>query len=142
MFKIYKSGQGKGARLLAAFSLGALTIYGCYSLYYAISTGSWADIVLVTIPGLEEPLTPPLLITLIVFGVFSFLIFLFCNWHRSADFLIETELELRKVSWPSKSEVVGSSLIVMVLVTILSLVILGIDYAVALVMRFLYSGGA
>jgi preprotein translocase SecE subunit len=141
MFKIYKSGQGKGARLLAGFSLEALTIYGCYSLYNAINTGGWANIVLANIPGVDEPLNPPLLVTLIVFGVVSFLVFSFCwNWHKSNDFLIETELEMRKVSWPSRSELVGSSLIVVVVVTILSFVILGIDYVVALVMRSFYGG--
>ena len=140
MFRIYKSGQGKAARLIAAFSLEALIIYGCYTLYYAINTGSWARIVLTNIPGVERDLNPPLLVTLIVFGVFSFLVFFFCNWHKSTDFLIETELEMHKVSWPSRSELVGSSLIVVVVVTVLAFVILGIDYVVQLVMRLFYRG--
>jgi preprotein translocase SecE subunit len=140
MFKIYKGGQGKGARLLAAFSLEALNIYGCYSLYNAINTGGWAGIALADIPGVEVTLNPPLLVTLVVLGVFSYLVFFFCNWHRSTDFLIETELELHKVSWPNPSELVGSSLIVVVVVTVLAFLILGIDYVVAHIMRFFYGG--
>jgi preprotein translocase SecE subunit len=140
MFKIYKSGQGKGARLLAAFSLEALNIYGCYSLYYAINTGHWAEITLTEIPGMEVILNPPLLVTLAVFGFVSFLVFFFCNWHKSTDFLIETELELHKVSWPGGTELVASSLVVVVVITILAFMILGIDYVVALVMRLLYRG--
>ncbi|MFH1421339.1 MAG: preprotein translocase subunit SecE [Planctomycetota bacterium] len=138
MLKIYKSGQGKNARLVAAVSLSVLNLYGCYSLFNAINSGKWAELVILEIPGVEVLLTPPLLVSVVLFLAVSFAIYWSCNWHKSADFLIETEAELRKVSWPSKNELVGSSAIVLVVIILLSLLILGIDYIIANIMRFFY----
>ncbi len=49
------------------------------------------------------------------------------NRPRVADFLIETESELSKVSWPSKQQVLGSTGTGLVLVFLLGVFLLGVD---------------
>ncbi|MBI5360540.1 MAG: preprotein translocase subunit SecE [Planctomycetes bacterium] len=56
-------------------------------------------------------------------GVYLFII----NLPRSAEFLICTEDELRKVSWPQRNEYVGSSIAVIISVASLGLFILLAD---------------
>ena len=55
------------------------------------------------------------------------------NRPKTADFLIETENELKnKVTWPSRKEEVSASVVVVVTVLILSVFIFGVDYLMKL----------
>jgi preprotein translocase subunit SecE len=62
----------------------------------------------------------------VIFG-FAVLVFWLVNRPSSADFLISTEGEMKKVSWSSRKEVVGSTKVVIVTTVILSLVLLAVD---------------
>lgn len=48
---------------------------------------------------------------------------------RLAEFVREVKLEMRKVSWPSRQEVIGNTIVVLVTVAVLS-VLIGIEDAV------------
>lgn len=48
-------------------------------------------------------------------GLYLFVV----NGKRAANFLIDTEAEMHKVSWPPRHEYVGSSIVVMVSVVII-----------------------
>ena len=53
--------------------------------------------------------------------------FLLVNWPRFADFLIATESEMKKVSWSTQQELIGSTLVVIVTVVLLGFLIGGLD---------------
>ncbi|MCK5578164.1 MAG: preprotein translocase subunit SecE [Planctomycetes bacterium] len=56
-----------------------------------------------------------MLISAAVFILGVFLVYiLVINKTSTADFLIETEAELRKVSWPSRHEHIGSTVAVII----------------------------
>ena len=49
------------------------------------------------------------------------------NIHRFADFLIAVEAEMNKVSWPSRAELIRSSVVVIGVLFILAVVLFGLD---------------
>lgn len=55
--------------------------------------------------------------------------------NSSVDFLIETEAELKKVSWPSREELTGSTFVVIFVTIILGIYIVGVDYIVSTIMK-------
>lgn len=55
-----------------------------------------------------------------------------------AQFLGEVRGELRKVGWPTKAEVVNSTIIVLVAVAFLTTLIFGFDWASARLVLFLF----
>ena len=50
--------------------------------------------------------------------------------RRLADYTAETREELRKCTWPSREELKGSTLVVMITILLLGLFIIGTDYAI------------
>ncbi|MBI2932313.1 MAG: preprotein translocase subunit SecE [Planctomycetes bacterium] len=57
-----------------------------------------------------------------------------------ADFLIETQAEMRKVSWPARREWVGSSVVVIVVIAFISLFLYFADEGLSKVMQKLGIG--
>lgn len=55
-------------------------------------------------------------------------IYLLMNMPRLADFLIATEGEMKKVSWSSRAELVGSTIVVIVTVALLGILIYVADF--------------
>ena len=49
------------------------------------------------------------------------------NMPRFADFLIAVEAEMNKVSWPSRSELVRSSIVVLITIFVLAVVLFAYD---------------
>jgi preprotein translocase subunit SecE len=48
-------------------------------------------------------------------------------WHRSIQFLREVKVELKKVTWPSRKQTLGSTVVVIILVTIISFFLGAVD---------------
>lgn len=63
----------------------------------------------------------------LLFALGALGIFLLVNRPRFADFLIATEGEMKKVSWSSKAELIGSTAVVIVTVLILAVLIYAAD---------------
>lgn len=126
----YKKDQGRLARMAAFWSLGILAFYGCTRLYRELTLiGSLSKpIAGIRIPVLGLDLSPALLITsLVLFGVFYGL----HRWQQTpkiADTLIETENELKKVTWPTFPEAIQSSLVVLFTVLVLMAFLAGSDW--------------
>ncbi len=59
----------------------------------------------------------------LVFLVGAYFIFVLVNKERFADFLIATESEMKKVSWSSRQELLGSTAVVIATVVILAVII-------------------
>jgi preprotein translocase subunit SecE len=140
MFEIYKRGQGKWARYIAAGCVGVLIMYGCYSLHEYLNTGS-LSVPIVTIPGVDLDMNVAFIISFGLFLALAATIYLLLNKPKLGDFLIETEVEMKRVSWPSRSELVGSSTIVVITVVILAIIIMIFDFAAQAFMRLLYGIG-
>ena len=58
------------------------------------------------------------------------------RWQQLVQFLKEVRTELKKVNWPAKKEVVGSTVVVIVSVFILSLFLGAIDVTLQRLLTF------
>ncbi|HUF85524.1 MAG TPA: preprotein translocase subunit SecE [Acidimicrobiia bacterium] len=54
------------------------------------------------------------------------------------QYLSEVRGEMRKVAWPTRREVVNSTIIVLIAVTVMTTLIFGFDYASAKLVLFLF----
>ena len=59
--------------------------------------------------------------------IFVPLLFWIINKPRIADFMIATELEMRKVNWPSRREIIGSTIVVIAGTFIFAAILFVID---------------
>jgi preprotein translocase subunit SecE len=59
------------------------------------------------------------------------------SWQATKKFLREVRMEMQKVSWPSKNDVYGSTIVVMVAVVALTLIISIWDWALSHVMQWI-----
>lgn len=136
--KVYKNGQGMAARWTGAALVMGMALYGCYALYdYPSHEGWWGD-VLFSLGALDLELKYGLLVSLALAVGLAILDFRFVvNHPRVADFLIETEAELRKVSWPAKHEYLNASFVVILSVMILSFWLVFSDVAISWLLRLI-----
>lgn len=130
--EFYKPESAKTSRGVTAFILGALLLYGSLSLYDYLADGWWMDPFggeggWGEVLGEEFPLSPRALLTMVLMAASGFGIFKLCNYAKYVDFLVETEAELKKVTWPSKPEVYSSSVIVIVTTIILGIYVFVVD---------------
>lgn len=130
----YKQDQGRMARMATFWVLAILIFYGCYSLRIELSgrfTESlgqqlWAG---GRIPIVGVDVTGALLIATVVFIAGMVLLYRWTERPKIADALIETESELRKVTWPTLGEAIHSSVVVIITVLILMAILAGADWA-------------
>ena len=140
----YKKDQGRMARMAAFWSLAVLIFYGCTSLRAELA-GRWSQALgrplvagFPTLPVLGVQLTPAFLIAALLFSVSIWLLYRWVEKPRNADLLIETESELRKVTWPTVKEVAGSSTVVIISVLFLMAFLAGADVILARVARVIF----
>ena len=77
------------------------------------------------------------LICILVIGVETGIRPLDSGGKKTVDFLIDTQGELQKVSWPTRYEIVGSTTVVIVSVIVIGIFILGIDWIVSVIMGYI-----
>ena len=137
MWNIYKEDQGKVTRiiLVTVIMLGAVFALQQLHGYLGSNSGDSRNL-----PGLIDVfgrifgfidwryvVHGPLIL---LAAMFAYRLF---NRPKTADFLIETENELKnKVTCPSRKEEVNASIVVIVTVLILSVFIFGVDYVLKL----------
>lgn len=118
---IYKPGQGKYARVTTGVILALWSAYGVNSL--KVSLGSAGSLFTI---GSQE-FTYAQVVPVVVFLAAVALIAWLLNFRKFADFLIETEAEMGRVIWPSRSSVVASSIVVIVTLVVMSALLWGVD---------------
>jgi len=140
-FTPYRPAQGLYARIGTAAALLLVFLFGSYRLYSLLATGPGRTFVVL---GLKVPYA-----ALVPGGVFVVLGAL--TWMVSfgpqtgirgldgltrkwIDLLIDTESELRKVSWPTRDDLVNSTTAVLVSIVLLGVFLVGMDYLVGWVM--------
>lgn len=138
-----RPGLGRAVRTTAYVSIAALTAYGAYALYMAPTlTSPWWQPIAgpFTLMGKEASLRPILFPALGVFMAVMSGVFLILNREASADFLVETEGEIKKVSWPARKEYVGSAMIVVLVVAVTSGFLHFVDLYLSKLMQYLGVG--
>ena len=112
MFKIYKVTQGRYTRSLTFAGAMLVAVSGAYVL-----SGRLYDTSAYVQFGV-----PAMVVVLI-----GLLAFWMVNRPRSADFLIATEGEMKKVAWSGKKEVIGSTKVVIVTTLMIAMLLFGVD---------------
>lgn len=138
-----RPGLGRAVRLTAYISLASLTAFGAYALYMAPSIASpWWKTMFGPLPifGKELAVKPMLFPAAGVFFGLMSLVFLLLNREKWADFLIETEGEIKKVSWPARKEYLGSAMIVVLVVAVVSIFLHYVDAGLSALMQRLGVG--
>lgn len=152
----YKPDQGRIARTAAFWSLALLIVYGCTSLNESLDTffhdpmgiafgatkdANGRDVGGALVPILSWKLTPALLASVLACAGALFGLHTFLNRPKTAELLIETENELRKVTWPTMNEAMNSSVIVIVCVVFLMTFLAGADWLLGQWVTWLLLGG-
>ena len=100
---MYKPDQGYYTRMLSGVGVGVIVLSGVAWIWEKM-------------PSLVEDQTNVLYYqggtAIGLIAVFGITVFLLLNKPNIADFMIATEAEMKKVNWPSKKEIIGSTWVV------------------------------
>lgn len=113
---LYKRAQGRVARQVTFAAVAIAVALGSWSLMQWLSVwlpSGW-DSLQYAIPG-----------ALLVLG--CWIAYRIVNYPQFADFLIAVEAEMAKVSWPSRAELIRSSIVVIVVIFVLAAVLFSYD---------------
>ena len=106
----YKSRQGRITRQVTAASVGLIVLLAAYKLHLTLSVMQTSSSVHYGVP-----------VALAMLGMwFSYRL---VHMPRFADFLIAVEAEMKKVSWPTWTELVRSSMVVIFVIFALALLL-------------------
>ncbi len=122
--RIYKPTQGKYTRVTTAVAVLVMGCWGCYALTEKLGGYGVGTYLRFGIP----------LAVLVLLGLGVFWV---VNRPKIADFLIATEGEMKKVSWSSKKEVIGSTKVVIVTTFILAALLFLVDFVFATMFRLI-----
>ena len=113
-FSLYKRTQGRIARQVTFGALAVIFVLGAWCLndYYSNR-------------GTTERVVVPLL--MLAIGLWAS--FRIVQLPSFADFLISVEAEMSKVTWPSRRELVRSSIVVILMIFILAITLFAFDLA-------------
>ncbi|WP_428388698.1 preprotein translocase subunit SecE [Mucisphaera sp.] len=100
-FSLYKPGQGYYTRLLSAIGAGTLVLCGI----------AWIWNKMTGIPS-ETRIFWQAGMAVVVITIFGTLLYWIFNKPAVAEFMIATEAEMKKVNWPTRREIVGSTIVV------------------------------
>ncbi len=131
--ELYKPEEATRSRGGIAVLCGAILLYGVFSLYEYLAGGFWQMDLTRGAMGDEFPIGPRDLLCGVLVVVCAIGIYALCNHRRVVDFLIDTEAEMQKVSWPPRNEVISSSIVVVLCVIILAVYLGVVDYGLVLV---------
>lgn len=113
---IYKSGQGYWTRMLTAVGAGALVISGLAWLLPVVKFGGF-------IPQVYGQAG----LALVILAFFAGLLWWILNTPKIADFMIATELEMKKVAWPSRQDLFTFTLVVIFGTLLMALLLWVVD---------------
>lgn len=138
----YKSGQGGLARLIAALALAVTAALGAVELYAQIQDrGDRALLpgeVFQDLPLLGVPLSWKFVLCVAIFAVLLYGVRRYLTRPSVVDALIETESELKKVSWPSRQETQTASIVVVAVSVILCVVLATFDFVLNFVLGLIF----
>lgn len=134
--EILKKGQGAWARGSAYALVGILVLFGAVQLYATINVPGahvWAS----GVPLLGD-VTPYKVAAFVAFLLGLLAMHLVLNRTKVVDVLIDTESEMRKVSWPSRREIKSATIVVTIVTIVLGLSLYGFDWALRRVFHLIF----
>ena len=109
---IKKFGQGYWTRVMSVVGFGLVAVLGAIWLWRMLETVNVGFPAIYLASGVSA----------LFLGIIGLVIWWFVGWNaRSVDFLVATEGEMKKVNWSTKHELVGSTVVVIAVVIIISL---------------------
>lgn len=102
MALVHKPGQGYWTRMLSAIGFGTLVLAGVAWMWGKFP--AWV--------GGDNVILWQAVMAASVVAVFGFVLWYILNKPNIVDFMIATEAEMKKVNWPSKKEIYGSTVVV------------------------------
>jgi preprotein translocase subunit SecE len=99
---IYKPGQGYWTRVLSAVGAGVLVC--------VLAAWIWGE--LASLKDETWRLAIQVIAVIVIIGGSGAIGFWVMNKVRIVDFLIATDSEMRKVNWPARHEIIGSTIVV------------------------------
>lgn len=125
----YKPGQGKVTRTGTFVGLGLLVLWGAYFVWDRLQVYEgdelWQLMVTLGIPAAIA----------VVVGMVAWRVSFVSR--KSSDFMIATEGEMKKVSWSSKREVIGSTKVVILFTLLMAMSLFVVDVAFQALFRAL-----
>ena len=123
---IYKRSQGRITRQVTFGALALVFAVGFFRMFQTLQLmnvkDSWAFTLFLLGTGMAYWLPGVLLM------ICWWISYRLVNLPSFADFLIAVEAELNKVSWPTRTELIRSSIVVLISLFLLAGVIYGFDY--------------
>jgi preprotein translocase subunit SecE len=150
IFKRYKSPEEKINVAIGSMG-GEPVLRDCAGIEAEIKAGkrlylkddvfrlTWWHGRLFTVPAVEVDINNGHIVVIALFILGAFAIFRVDNNPRNADFLIETESELKKVNWSSKEEVIGSTKVVILISVIFLVFMFALDTVYLTIVRTIKS---
>jgi len=128
----YKTGQGSLARLTVWVSMLILLFLGTVELYSWIQGKQ--DMALIdlavfrSLPLLSVPLSWKFLLCVGVFFGLIWLLRRVMTRPSAVDTLVEVEMELKKVSWPTREESMSATWVVVLVTVLITFILFGFDF--------------
>ena len=126
-FQIYKKEQGKYVRVGTAIGAGLVLVVLCYYMWVVLERqlpgGPAPAGAAAAAAALPYTVYVEYAIPAVMFVALAIVGFFYMNKPVVVDFLIATESEMKKVSWSSRAELLGSTAVVLVTVFLLALFI-------------------
>ena len=113
---IYKRSQGRMVRQFTCLAIWVATVLAAWQIRPTLAVDWQAS------PAVAWGVASAVLVAGLWFG------FRIVNWPSFADFLIAVEAEMNKVSWPSRTELIRASMVVIVLMFGLTIVLFTYDF--------------
>ena len=150
-WKVYRPGEGRWARLVALIAFLGLAGFSAYSWYMWASQWSktaevWFPFV-GTLPRIGvHQLKWNEIGAAVLLVVFALIGYRTCFARpKTSDFLIEAEIELRKVTWPAwkplfrwNTELLGNTYVVIVVIVALALFLFTVDTALGALSKAIF----
>jgi preprotein translocase subunit SecE len=131
---VYKRSQGRITRQVTFGAMALIFAVGFYQMHnilkYRNLEGAWQVTQTLMDSGMAFWL--PGILVLVCWWISYRLV----NLPSFADFLIAVEAELNKVSWPTRTELVRSSIVVLISLLVLAFVIFGFDLVWQFIFKF------
>ena len=138
----YKAGQGSLTRLVTWMTLLGAVFLGCVEVYSWIYDPASASLIPLewfeSLPFFGVPFNWQFIVCIVLFGALIWATRWFMHRPQTVDTLIETEQEMKKVSWPTKDESLNATWIVMLVTVVLTLSLWLFDGGLRIVLSLVF----
>jgi preprotein translocase subunit SecE len=134
--ELYKKGQGTLARSIAYGIAAGLIIFGALRLYASLG-GPFNEILAQDVAMIGDITVRKVLAIVVALGGLV-LLHVVLNRPQSVDMLIDTEQEMRKVSWPTLPEVWNATGVVILVTATLAITMSAFDFGLRRILILIF----